>query len=253
METNRDAENLQSTLFDNISAQYSAHYGDAWSQRYRRQFMNDPMLGNVQLSGANTIEAMSGAGETTAYLLEKGAQVTGIDISQEQMDLFHSRFPMCETRCISMLSTGLASNAYDCVVVLGGLHHLHPHVDEAIHEIYRILKPGGYFCFVEPHKGAFPDWIRQLWYKSDHLFAANEAAIDVDALKAQWSSKFKVLKEEYKGNIAYLFVYNSLIFRIPLKLKRLYSPVLLKMESLIERVVHGRFLTCFVVCQWRKT
>ncbi len=253
METNLDTEQLQSKHFDNIAAKYSAHYGDSWSQRYRRQFMNEPMLGSIPLSRANTIEAMAGAGETTAYLLEKGALVTGVDISQEQMDLFHKRFPNCETRCTSMLSTGLASNTYDCVVVLGGLHHLHPNVDEAVQEIHRILKTGGYFCFVEPHKGALPDWIRQLWYKSDSLFASNEAAIDVDLLKTRWSSQFKFLKEEYKGNIAYLFVYNSLIFRIPLRLKPLYSPFLLRMESLVERIIHGKFLSCFVVCQWKKT
>ena len=252
METNLDSEQLQKKHFDAIAADYSAHYGDSWSQRYRRQFMNDPMLGNIDLAGANTIEAMAGGGETTAYLLEKGARVTGVDISQEQIDLFHRRFPSCEIRCTSMLSTGLASNSYDCVVVLGGLHHLHPNVGEAIREIHRVLKTGGYFCFVEPHKGSFPDWIRQLWYKSDSLFAANEAAIDVDALKAQWSSQFKVMTETYKGNIAYLLVYNSLIFRIPLRLKPLYSPFLLKVESLVERIIQGRWLSCFVVCQWRK-
>src|SRR6187399_2642295 len=118
METKLDSEQLQKKHFDAIAADYSAHYGDVWSQRYRRQFMNDPMLGNIDLAGANTIEAMAGGGETTAYLLEKGARVTGVDISQEQIDLFHRRFPNCEIRCTSMLSTGLASNSYDCVVVL---------------------------------------------------------------------------------------------------------------------------------------
>lgn len=253
MGKNLDAEDLQKKHFDSIAVKYAAHYGDTWSQRYRRQFMNDPMLGSISLSGANTIEAMAGGGETTAYLLEKGARVTGVDISQEQMDLFHNRFPNCEARCASMLSTGLASNSYDCVVVLGGLHHLHPNLDGAIQEIHRVLKTGGYFCFVEPHKGAFPDWIRQLWYKSDNLFAENEAAIDVEALKTRWSSQFTFLKEEYKGNIAYLLVYNSLIFRIPLGLKPLYSPFLLKMESLVERIIRGKFLSCFVVGQWKKT
>jgi SAM-dependent methyltransferase len=248
-----DAERLQKQHFDKIAAKYSAHYGDILSQRYRRQFINEPLLEAIDLSGASTIEAMSGGGETTAYLLERGARVTGLDISQEQMDLFHTRFPGCETKCTSMLSTGLASNSYDCVVVVGGLHHLQPNVGEAIHEIHRVLKTGGYFCFVEPHKSSIPDWLRQFWYKYDSFFAENEAAIDMDALKLQWSSRFKFLREQYMGNIAYLLVYNSLIFRIPLGLKPLYSPLLLKIKSLVQKVIHGKSLTCFVVGQWMKT
>lgn len=246
-----EAETLQKEHFDAIASEYAAHFGDTWSQMYRRRFINEPMLENIDLSGAKVIDAMSGSGETTGYLLEKGALVTGVDISQKELDLFQKRFPNCNTKCTSILSTDMESNFYDCVVVVGGLHHLQPNVLDAINEIHRVLKVGGYFCFVEPHKGSFPDQVRQLWYKFDSLFAENEVAIDLEQLKAQSLQKFKFIKEDYKGNIAYLLVLNSLIFRIPLRLKSIYSPLLIGIESMVQKI-QGRLFSCFVICQWMK-
>jgi len=251
MEGYLDAERAQKQHYDAIASRYSAHYGDTWSQTYRRTFINEPMLKNLNLSGAKIIDAMCGSGETTAYLLEKGAQVTGLDISHVEIEQFQKRFPSSEARCASILSTGLESNFYDCVVVVGGLHHLHPHVPAAIHEIYRVLKIGGYFCFMEPHKGSFPDRVRRLWYRCDSLFKENEAAVDLEALKGEFSSEFEFVKEDYKGNVAYLLVLNSLVFRIPLRLKRIYSHPLIWIESMVEHI-QGKLSSCFVIGQWKK-
>jgi len=251
MKEHSNAEKIQKQHFNALASKYEAHYGDTWSQKYRQRFINKPMFENIDLSGAKVIDALCGSGETTGYLLEKGAHVTGVDISQEEMDQFQKRFPSCSAICASILSTSLESNFYDCIVAVGGLHHLHPNVLDAIKEIHRILKVGGYFCFVEPHKGSLPDRARQLWYKSDSMFAENEAAIDLEALKAKFSSQFKFIKEDYKGNVAYLLVLNSLVFRIPLLLKAIYSPLFIGIESMVEKI-QGKLLSCFVVCQWMK-
>jgi SAM-dependent methyltransferase len=251
MQKNSHTELLQRQHFDAIASKYEAHYGDTWSQKYRHRFINEPMLENITLSGAKVVDALCGSGETTGYLLEKGAHVTGVDISQEEIENFRKRFPNCFGRCTSILSTGLESNFYDCVVVVGGLHHIHPNIHDGIKEIHRILKEGGYFCFMEPHKGSIPDRVRQFWYKSDNLFAKNEAAIDLTALMADFSSQFKFIKEDYKGNIAYLLVLNSLVFRIPLRAKPIYSPLLIGIESMVEKM-QRKLSSCFVICQWMK-
>lgn len=251
MQKNIDAEQLQKDHYNAISSKYAEHYGDAWSQKYRYKFINAPMLENIDLSGSHVVDALCGNGETTGYLLDKGAYVTGIDISQKEIERFNKSFPGCIGKCASILSTGLESNFYDCVVVVGGLHHLHPNVITAIKEIHRILKIGGYFCFMEPHKNSFPDQVRKFWYQHDSLFAENEAAIDLISLKNEFSDKFNFIKEDYKGNLAYLLVLNSLVFRVPLRAKPFYSPFLIKAESIIEKF-QGKSSSCFVVCQWMK-
>jgi hypothetical protein len=43
----------------------------------------------------------------------------------------------------------------------------------------------------------------------------------------------------------------SMVFRIPVRLKPLYTPIVMVGESFINKFL-GKSLSCFVVCQWRK-
>lgn len=251
MSETSNVERLQREHYDQISSDYAAHYGDAWSEKYRRRFINEPLLKDVPLAGAKVLDALCGSGETTAFLLERGAEVTGLDISQESMTRFQERYPGCRALCASVFSTGLESATYDCVVVVGGLHHLHPRVPDAVAEIHRLLKVGGTFCFMEPHTGSWPDRVRRFWYQRDKLFEENEAAIDLAALQDRFRSEFDFVSTEYRGGVGYLLVLNSLVFRIPLWIKPLYSPVAIGVESVCEKLT-GRRLSCVVVCQWVK-
>lgn len=245
------SEQLQQEHYDEIAADYEAHYSDESSLQYRRKFIYGPMFEGLNLAGMKVLDAMCGAGQTTEHLLINKADVTGLDISPAVIDSFNARWEGCSAVCRSLLDSGLPSESYDCVTVIGGLHHIHPHVNRAVREIHRVLKPGGYFCFMEPHTGSFPDIIRRVWYKHDRFFSDNEAAIDVTALEEEFSRHFTFKRVKYLGNLAFLLVLNSLIFRIPLRAKPFYSPVLLRLESLLNRF-QGKMTSCFVVAQWQK-
>jgi SAM-dependent methyltransferase len=244
-------EQLQELHYDRISSRYELHYGDPCSQEYRDRFINQPMFAGIDLRGLDVLEAMCGNGQTTEFLLSQGARVTGLDISTAEIDSFQRRWPGSNATCGSILSSGFADDSFDCVAVVGGLHHLHPHLSDSVREIHRILKPGGRFCFAEPHQGSLPDRVRAFWYRHDGLFASNEASIDLESLQQEFSAAFSFDKEEYLGNVAYLLVLNSMIFRIPLKLKRWYTPILLTGEGLIDRL-QRKWSACFVVSQWKK-
>lgn len=218
---------------------------------YRERFINTPMLGGVEIRGRRVLEAMCGSGSTTSYLLRNGADVTGIDISRKQLDLFAQRWPEASAVPASILSPGFAAESFDCVVIVGGLHHVQPHVQQAIDEVHRILSPGGYFCFAEPHRASLADLVRRCWYRLDPLFARGERSVDLDVLEVDNASRFEIVARHYLGNIAYLLVLNSLVFRTPAWLKRLYSPPLLGLEAAIGRI-QGPRTSCFVVSRWRK-
>lgn len=115
-----DAENLQKQHYDSIALNYAAHYVDKWSQRYRWKFINEPMLKDMDFCGMEVLEAMCGSGATTEYLLHRGAHVTGLDISQEEILSFQEHFPNCKAHCKSILSTGFANDSFDYVVLIGG-------------------------------------------------------------------------------------------------------------------------------------
>jgi len=213
-----DAERLQQDHYDRIGHEYNEHYCDKWSLQYREEFICRPMFARIELENLKVLDAMCGRGPLTRYLLARGASVTGLDISSTELDAFQKLWPTCGTICASALDSRLANESFDCVAIVGGLHHLHPNVHDAVREFHRILKPGGYFCFAEPHAGSLPELVRRQWYKRDSLFADNEAGIDLRALKNEFSSSFVFRSEIYSGNLGYLLVLNSMVFRIPLSI-----------------------------------
>ena len=119
-----DAEQLQKSHYDRISIEYEAHYGDSCSQRYRDKFYHQTMFEGMNLSGMKVIEAMCGGGHTTQYLVSQGAQVTGLDISDEAIKAFNMRWPESQAVRASILDSGLNSDSYDAVAIVGGFHHL---------------------------------------------------------------------------------------------------------------------------------
>ena len=245
------SEQLQKEHYARIADEYEAHYSDACSLEYRRKFIYEPMFEGLDLAGMQVLDAMCGSGQTTEHLLRRNAQVTGLDISSVVVNSFKAQWSGCQAVCRSLLDSGMPDSSFDCVVVVGGLHHIQPNVSQATREIHRVLKPGGYFCFMEPHSGSFPDVIRRFWYKHDRFFSDNEAAIDVQALEQEFVSDFVFNKVKYSGNLAFLLVLNSLIFRIPSRVKPLYSRFLMRLESLIGKL-QGKTTSCFVVAQWQK-
>lgn len=247
----RRAEELQRRLYDEIAGRYERHFSDEFSEAYRQRFICEPLLAGIDWRGRRVLDAMCGTGLVTGHLLPLDARVTGLDVSPEMIARCRARWPACEAMAGSILDSGLPDGAFDAVVVVSGLHHLHPHVTRAFDEIFRLLKPGGYFCVSEPHAGSMPDVIRRLWYRVDPLFEENEAAIDLEALRRANASRFELVKTGYGGNLAYVFVLHSLVLRIPLWLKRWYSPPLLRLEAAVSRW-QGLRTSCFAVCQWRK-
>lgn len=245
------SERMQQTHYERISADYDAHYNDKYSREYMLTFVFEQMFNGLDLQGSVLLEAMCGGGQTTNYVRERGANVTGLDISPQQAAHFLRRHPDSSVLCGSILDTSFADNTFDVISVVGGVHHMPPNVNECIAEIHRILKPGGSFCFMEPHTESFADRFRQFWYRYDPLFAKNEAAINMSELRNKFEDKFEFAKEVYAGNFGYLFVLNSMVFRVPHKLKDIYSPAIIALERFLNKVLHKRF-SCFVVGQWKK-
>lgn len=230
---------------------YHAEYSDKWTTIYRDRFIHNPMMADLNLAGMTALEAMAGAGAASTYLKERGAKPLGLDISERQISLYRECHPDCDAICGSILNSGLEGESLDLVVAVGGLHHLYPHVDRCIAEIHRILKPGGYFCFCDPHTSSLMDRLRQIWYRFDPVFAEGEAAINIEELLVKNKQLFEIEVVKFVGNVAYLGVFNSSVFRVPSGLKNLYAAPFMELEAFLNRLL-PRILACCVVCRWRK-
>jgi SAM-dependent methyltransferase len=244
-------EREQQAHFDAWQEAYELHYDDRHSAEMRRRFYLEPAMRGLDLAGKRVLEAMCGSGQSTGFLLERGARVTGLDISPAMIASFCKRWPQCEAVEASVLESGLPAGSFDAILVVGGLHHVHPGVKGAMREFARLLAPGGTLSFVEPHTGSLPDLARRLWYKADRSFLPNEAAIDVPRLARDFAADFELLRVEHHGGPGYLLVLNSLIFRIPHAWKRFYAPPLIRLDRLLDPL-QGRRLSCFAVGQFRR-
>ena len=245
-------EGQQREHYDRIIAEYDQHYGDETAREYRRVFIYEPMFDGIDLRGTNVLEAMCGSGQATEFLLGRGAHVTGLDISHEAMAAYRARWPNCRAVCASLLDAPLPEGCFDAVVVIGGLHHLHPNVDQAIQKIRHALKRGGSLFFAEPHRGSLLDRARRLWYRLDRrMFVRGEAAIDLRGLRERHRNDFAYHRELYFGNVAYFLTLNSMVLRIPARLKSLYTPACMRIEAIVSRV-QGEFLSAGAICVWRK-
>lgn len=246
------AESTQRQHYNRIAADYEAQYGDRDGVTYREKFLYEPMFAGLDLEGRSVLEALSGSGHATDYLLNhKKALVTGLDISEEAIASFKARWPECQSICAPITASGLADESFDCIVVVMGLHHLHPHLREAVREIHRLLRKGGVFCFTEPHRESAFNRLRAIWYRHDSLFADNEESLDIAALKRDCEGLFEFRMEQHVGNAAYLLVLNSMIFRVPLWLKRIYSPAVMRLEKLLAGF-QSPASSLAVICQWEK-
>ena len=246
------AESTQRQHYNRIAADYESQYGDPDGVTYREEFLYQPLFAGLDLEGRSVLEALSGSGHATEYLLtKKKALVTGLDISEEAIASFKERWPECQAICAPITASGLVSESFDCVVVVMGLHHLHPHLREAVREIHRLLRQGGVFCFTEPHRESAFSRLRAIWYRHDSLFADNEESLDIEALKREFASLFEFKLEKHVGSAAYLLVLNSMIFRVPLWLKRIYSPAVMRLEKMLAGFL-SRGFSLAVICQWEK-
>jgi len=245
-----ETEAKQRAYYDQISGTYDSHYGSDHNIAYRARVF-DRFLGDEDLRGKKVLDAMCGGGQNTSYFVARGCDVTGVDISEKQCEHYARRFPESRVICGSALETGLESGTFD-VVFTDSLHHLHPHVNDGIRELIRVLKPGGRLLVWEPAAGSMIDHARRLWYRLDRkYFEDNEASIDIARVCEQHAEALELERALYGGNLAYMFVVLSMALRIPVKLVDIYAPAAFWIEDRITPL-QRQLTSLWVLAMFRK-
>jgi SAM-dependent methyltransferase len=108
------------------------------------------LLGDIR--GKTVLDLGCGSGENLVPLVTRGAEVIGIDISPDLVQLARQRLSNYGLEATlypgSAYDTGLPPESVDVVFSMALLHHLD--LPTARKEIYRILRPGGLFILREP-------------------------------------------------------------------------------------------------------
>lgn len=110
-------------------------------------------LGDVR--GKSLLDLGCGAGENSIYFALKGARCVAADYSPGMVEvaqrLAERNGVTIEGRVVNAMAIDLPDNQFDIVYAANLLHHL-PDPTAALHEMHRVLKPGGKVCFWEPLK-----------------------------------------------------------------------------------------------------
>jgi glycosyltransferase involved in cell wall biosynthesis/2-polyprenyl-3-methyl-5-hydroxy-6-metoxy-1,4-benzoquinol methylase len=138
---------------------YADHFGEQW-KRYRQtqldSYTGHPIsrdrlrrcLGETlwhRLPDLQVLEAGCGAGRFTEVLLERGALVTSVDLS-EAVDANVRNCalgPMHRVAQADLLALPFPRESYDVVLCLGVLQHT-PSSERSIARLYELVKPGGW-------------------------------------------------------------------------------------------------------------
>jgi SAM-dependent methyltransferase len=233
--TSQEALATQRERYNAEADAYAQHHGSDINQKYRDRFIRSELFG-FDLDGRDVLDAMSASGLDTAYLLGRNASVTGLDIAEGNARLYRELWGR-ECRVASIHDTGFPDRSFDVVYIGGGLHHVIPFLEDAIVEVHRILRDRGRFVFVEPNRDTWLDVLRRLWYRVDPRFQESEAALSYRRdLRPHLSKGFEEERVSSGGNVAYLFICQSLVFRTPQVIKRhIYRP-LFGLENLLNSV-----------------
>lgn len=170
------------TDYDEFAAAYSQENEtsllNAW---YARPAMVD-LAGDVE--GRRVLDAGCGSGPLAADLLQRGAVVSGFDLSAGMIDLARERLGEEVDLRVADLAGPLPYEdaGFDVVVSSLALHYL-PDWGPALAELRRVLRPGGRLVVSVPHPAVYlfnypdRDYFALTQYSEEFEFAGRTATL----------------------------------------------------------------------------
>lgn len=131
-----------------------------WDDKYAREhiagkssaeFKNQdfwPLLKKYLVKGQKYLDAGCGVGGWIIFLKEQGFDVQGIDTKSRTLRALTEYDPDLKVKVASMTRIPHADSSLDGVLAIGTLEYIEDRVPQAITEVNRVLKPGGW-CFIE--------------------------------------------------------------------------------------------------------
>lgn len=126
------------------------------------------LLDGLYVRGKKVLEVGCGMGNDLLTLAQNGADVTGIDLVPKHVALARRLFDVygCSAGVMEMDAELLnfPPESFDLVYSFGVLHHT-PHIEKAVAEIYRVLRPGGAAVIGLYHKNSWHYRVNLFFYQ----------------------------------------------------------------------------------------
>ena len=126
---------------DRIAKTYSEHFTPLTSLAL------EPLLKAARISaGSRLLDVATGPGVAAAAAHNRGAHVTGVDVSPGMIALAHGNYPAVAFQVAEVAALPFADGAFDAVVCNFALGHF-PEPEVALTECVRVLAAGGTLAF----------------------------------------------------------------------------------------------------------
>jgi ubiquinone/menaquinone biosynthesis C-methylase UbiE len=126
--------------------------------RYQKEWHIPEAADFASTRGLRVLEIGCGLGTDGAQFAKAGADYTGVDLTEAAIKLARKRFELFdlsgEFRTADAENLDFADESFDLVYAHGVLHHT-PDTARAVHEIHRVLRPGGRAVVMLYHRNSY--------------------------------------------------------------------------------------------------
>lgn len=166
-----------------------SQYLDSFEQGRLKEFLGD-------LKGKKILDAACGTGRSIPLLVKDGAEVTGIDISEEMIKIAQKNFPQGEFVKGDIENLPFADKSFDLVVALFAIVHLKD-TDRFFQEVYRVLKEGGNFVLSNVNQRKAPKLRISGSKKKESITIESYYHMPQHLAKSLDNAFFKIEKDEF--------------------------------------------------------
>lgn len=178
----------------------------------------------------------------------------GYDYSDRVVEIVRKQRPNVKVWQADATTYYPEHGAYDVIVLLGALHHVHRRAGEVISAIVPALKPGGWLISLEPTNGNIITYaVRSLIYKRNDFFdEETERAFSTGELDRLFARSGLVHVDSiYPGLLSYILYYNPDAFpRLNLGGPRMVTAAF-GLDKLAIGNALGRMLSFATLSLWR--
>lgn len=155
------------THFVPESANLADFYERFREQRYRTEWHIPLLVPFAEAKGKSVLEIGTGNGADAAMFALNGANYTGVDLTEAALEATRKHFNV-----LGLAGTFQRENAealsfpdktFDWIYSHGVLHHT-PNPQQAIDEVWRVLRPNGKAIVMLYHKHSFNHFVRIMMY-----------------------------------------------------------------------------------------
>lgn len=151
------AESIQvydSIIFQQFSKRYFGDFYNVgyWDDNIKDQQgasrnLVDHVLSGIKYEPKNILEVGCGLGAVSNVIKGKwdNAHVTGINISENQINFAKNKFPDCDFEVMDATNLTIESDSIDLLVSIEAANHFNTRID-FLKEAYRVIKPGSSIC-----------------------------------------------------------------------------------------------------------